>query len=324
MSDEASDSPPFSTDGATRPDKVPPSGPLPAGLVLVSTPIGNLADLTPRAAACLAQADLVLCEDTRVTARLFAAWGISSRMEPLHEHNERQRIGSLLELLRQGKRVALVSDAGTPLLSDPGYRLVRAAIEDGLPVTAAPGANAAVTALTVSGLPPHPFLFVGFAPPRSAARRSGFATLHAAEQGGLSATLIWHEAPHRLAEMLEDLVAVFGGARQAAVARELTKRFEEVRRGTLDELSRHYAAAAPRGEITVLVGPAEPEQTGAGDLDRALRQALLTHSVKDAATLVAGAANLPRRTVYARALQLAREATDGASEAVADPDDETA
>ena len=320
MSDDASDSPLSSPDRASLADKIPPSGPLPAGLVLVSTPIGNLADLTPRAAACLAQADLVLCEDTRVTARLFAAWGISSRMEALHEHNERHRIDSLLELLRQGKRVALVSDAGTPLLSDPGYRLVRAAIEDGLSVTAAPGANAAITALTLSGLPPHPFLFVGFAPPRSAARRSGFATLRAAEQAGLSATLIWHEAPHRLAEMLEDLVAVFGDGRQAAVARELTKRFEEVRRDTLARLWAHYGAVAPRGEITVLVAPAEPEQSGAGDLDRELRQALLSNSVKDAAALVAVAANLPRRTVYARALQLTREQ----AEATADPgaDDE--
>ncbi len=320
MSDEASDSSPFPPDRASRPDKIPPSGPLPAGLVLVSTPIGNLADLTPRAAACLAQADLVLCEDTRVTARLFAAWGISSRMEALHEHNERQRIAGLLELLRQGKRVALVSDAGTPLLSDPGYRLVRAAIEDGLPVTAAPGANAALTALTLSGLPPHPFLFLGFAPPRSAARRSGFAILHAAEQGGLSATLIWHEAPHRLAEMLEDLCAVFGGTRRAAVARELTKRFEELRRDTLDALRAHYASAAPRGEITVLVGPAEPEPTGASDLDRALRRALLTHSVKDAATLVAVAVSLPRRTVYARALLLAQQAPEAANPGADDRD----
>ncbi len=318
MSDEASDSPPSSPDDAFQPGKIPPSGPLPAGLVLVSTPIGNLADLTPRAAACLAQADLVLCEDTRVTARLFAVWGISSRMEALHEHNERQRIASLLDLLRQGRRVALVSDAGTPLLSDPGYRLVRAAIEQGVSVTAAPGANAALTALTLSGLPPHPFLFAGFAPPRSAARRTGFATLRAAEQAGLSATLIWHEAPHRLAEMLKDLAAVFGGAREAAVARELTKRFEEVRRDTLDRLWSHYAAAAPRGEITVVVGPAAPDATGSDDLDRQLRQALLTQSVKDAAALVAGAANLPRRTVYARALQLAQEAAEDAGQNAAD------
>jgi 16S rRNA (cytidine1402-2'-O)-methyltransferase len=280
-------------------------GPLPAGLVLVSTPIGNLADLTPRAAACLSQADLVLCEDTRVTARLFAAWNISSRMEALHEHNERQRITSLLDLLRQGKRIALVSDAGTPLLSDPGFRLVRAVIGEGLPVSAAPGANAAITALTLSGLPPHPFLFVGFPPPRGAARRAAFSQLRAAERAGLVATLIWHEAPHRLAEALDDLVTVFGATREAAVARELTKRFEEIRRGSLGDLRTHYGHFQIRGEVTVLIGPAEAEETGPDDLDRQLRQALLTHSVKDAAALVAGAANLPKRIVYARALQLA-------------------
>ena len=275
--------------------------------MLVSTPIGNLADLTIRAAACLSEADLVLCEDTRTTARLFSAWGISTHMEALHEHNERHRIAGLLDQLRQGKRIALVSDAGTPLLSDPGYRLVRAAIAEGLPVTAAPGANAAITALTLSGLPPHPFLFIGFPPPRGAARRAAFGQIHAAEQAGLSATLIWHEAPHRLAEALEDLATVFGGNREAAVARELTKRFEEVRRGTLASLSTHYAENQVRGEITVLIGPADVEATGADDLDRQLRQLMSTHSVKDAAALVAGAANLPRRTVYARALQLARE-----------------
>lgn len=312
MSDQASASSSLSAPGtepasSTLPVARPfPSGPLPAGLVLVSTPIGNLADLTPRAAACLSEADLVLCEDTRVTARLFTAWGISSRMEALHEHNERHRIGGLLDLLRQGRRIALVSDAGTPLLSDPGFRLVRAAIAEGLPVSAAPGANAAITALTLSGLPPHPFLFMGFPPPRSAARRAAFGQLHAAEQAGLSATLIWHEAPHRLTETLGDLLVVFGATREAAVARELTKRFEEVRRGNLEALSAHYAQAQARGEITVLIGPAEAERTGADDLDRQLHQALLTHSVKDAAALVAGAANLPKRTVYARALQLAK------------------
>ena len=315
MSDEASNSSPSSRPCPDPPssDGPLPASPLPDGLVLVSTPIGNLADLTPRAAACLAEADLVLCEDTRVTARLFSAWRISSRMEALHEHNERQRITGLLALLHKGKRIALVSDAGTPLLSDPGFRLVRAAIAEGIPVTAAPGANAALTALTLSGLPPHPFLFVGFAPPRSAARRAAFGTLHAAEQAGLSATLIWHEAPHRLAEMLDDLSAVFGKARPAAVARELTKRFEEVRRDTLEGLAAYYAGTPARGEITVLVGPAEVSGTGIDDLDRQLRQALRTHSVKDAASLVAGAANLPRRIVYARALALSRETPEPGS-----------
>jgi 16S rRNA (cytidine1402-2'-O)-methyltransferase len=284
-----------------------PAWVMPAGLVLVSTPIGNLGDMTARAAAALRGAELVLCEDTRTTQRLLTALSISARLEALHEHNEEARIPGLLARLRGGARIALVSDAGTPLVSDPGFRLVRAAIAAGLPVTAAPGPNAAVTALTLSGLPPAPFLFLGFPPPRSAARRAAFGGLRAAELAGLSATLIWHEAPHRLAEMLADALAVLGD-RPAAVARELTKRFEEVRRGPLAELAAHYATAEARGEITVLLGPAEAQVTGAADLDTALRAALADHSVKDAAALVAAATGLPRKQVYARALEIGREA----------------
>ncbi len=255
--------------------------------------------------AVLRQADLVLCEDTRVTSRLFGAHGIATRLEALHEYNERQRVPHLVAMLKQGKRLALVSDAGTPLLSDPGYRLTRAAIAEGVPVTATPGPNAAIMALTLSGLPPHPFLFVGFPPPRGTARREGFSVLRAAEQAGLSATLIWHEAPHRLAEMLVDLAEMFKD-RDAAVARELTKRFEEVRRGTVRDLATHYQGEPARGEITVLIGPAPAAATGTDKLDQDLLQALERHSVKDAASLVAGATNLPKRVVYARALELSR------------------
>ena len=224
---------------------------------------------------------------------------------PLHDHNEDGRIPALLDALRAGRRIALVSDAGTPLVSDPGFRLVRAALAEGLPVGAVPGPNAAVLALVLSGLPPQPFLFLGFPPPRSAARRAAFGTLRAAERAGLDATLIWHEAPHRLAETLADLLAIFG-PRPAAVARELTKRFEEVRRAPLDALAAHYDTYAPRGEITVLVGPAPPGVVDAEDLDGQLRAALATSSVKDAATLVAGTTGLPRKTVYARALEISR------------------
>ncbi len=276
------------------------------GLTLVSTPIGNLGDISERAIGVLRQAELVLCEDTRVTARLFSAKHIPARTEPLHEHNERHRIPALIDQLKAGRRIALVSDAGTPLLSDPGYRLVRAAIAEGLPVGAVPGANAAITALTLSGLPPHPFLFAGFPPPRSAAKRNAFSILRAAERVGLSATLIWHEAPHRLAETLVDLQAVFGD-RDAAVARELTKRFEEIRRGILPDLAAHYQREAARGEITVLVGPPPDQVTDDDELDLQLKAALATHSVKDAASLVAGAVRLPRRTVYARAMELAAD-----------------
>ncbi|GBQ23452.1 tetrapyrrole/corrin/porphyrin methyltransferase [Gluconacetobacter sacchari DSM 12717] len=279
-------------------------------LTLVSTPIGNLGDFSDRAAATLAEADLILCEDTRTSARLLTARGITTRTEPLHDHNEQQRIPALIALLEHGRRIAVISDAGTPLLSDPGFRLARAAIAAGIAMTAVPGPNAAITALTLSGLPPHPFMFSGFLPPRPAARREALARLRAAEQAGLSATLIWHEAPHRLDEMLADLAEIFGADRPAAVARELTKRFEEVRRGPVGTLAAWYADNRARGEITVLLGPPAEDDSGADDLDDRLRAALATLSVKDAASLVAGAINLPRRTVYARALELARQTDD--------------
>ena len=279
--------------------------PIPPGLLLVATPIGNLADISHRALDALRVADLVLCEDTRQTARLLMHYGIEARTSPLHDHNEDGRIPALLEQLGRGGRVVLVSDAGTPLVSDPGFRLVRAALVAGLPVSAIPGPNAAVMALVLSGLPPQPFLFLGFLPPRSAARLAALGTLRAAERAGLRATLLWHEAPHRLAECLADLATSFGD-RPAAVARELTKRFEEVRRGPLPELAAHYAATAARGEITVVVGPA-PEENDAEDLDGLLRRAMQGNSLKDAAVMVAGATGLPRKTVYARALDLSRE-----------------
>jgi 16S rRNA (cytidine1402-2'-O)-methyltransferase len=279
----------------------------PAGLVLVSTPIGNLGDVSMRAIATLRAAETILCEDSRVTARLLSALGIRGQLDPLHDHNEEERLPRLLAALRGGRRMALVSDAGTPLLSDPGYRLVRALLAEGIAVTAVPGPNAALTALTLSGLPPYPFLFLGFAPPRGAARRAAFARLRAAEAAGLAATLIWHEAPHRVAEMLDDLRKIFGD-RQAALARELTKRFEELRRGSLTEILAGVATDPPRGEITVLLAP--PAETDAEaapeDLDARLRAALATSSLKQAVATVTGETGLPRRQVYARALALDR------------------
>jgi 16S rRNA (cytidine1402-2'-O)-methyltransferase len=273
--------------------------------VLVSTPIGNLGDMTTRGREALARADVILCEDTRTTRRLLSAFGIEAKLQPLHEHNEDATIPGVLARLRGGGSVALVSDAGTPLMSDPGFRLVRAAIAEGLAVTALPGANAAVMAVTLSGLPPLPCLVLGFPPPRAAARRAAFGQLRAAERAGLSATLVWHEAPHRLAETLRDLAAAFGD-RPAAVARELTKRFEEVRRGGLAHLAEHYAIEAPRGEVTLVVGPPPEEVADEAALDEALRDALRTNTTRDAAALVAEATGLPRKRVYARALALGR------------------
>jgi 16S rRNA (cytidine1402-2'-O)-methyltransferase len=277
---------------------------LPDGLVLVSTPIGNLGDLTFRARDTLLAADLILCEDTRHTARLLSAIGAKVKLQPLHEHNEDAAIPAVLARLREGRRIALVSDAGVPLISDPGYRLVRAALAEGLPVGAVPGANAAVTALVLSGLPPLPFLVLGFPPPRQTARRAAFGRLRGAERAGLAATLVWYEAPHRLGETLQDMAEAFG-PRPAAVARELTKRFEEVRRGTLAELAAHYARNVARGEVTVVVAPPEQEDDPE-DLDERLRAALAGNSVKDAAALVAVATGLPRKLVYGRALALSR------------------
>nr|WP_294546341.1 16S rRNA (cytidine(1402)-2'-O)-methyltransferase [uncultured Rhodopila sp.] len=278
-------------------------GPLP-GLVLVSTPIGNLGDISARARQALATCDLILCEDTRRTGRLLAAMDIHTRTDTLHDHNEDGKIPAVLRKLQAGQTIALVSDAGTPLVSDPGYRLVRAAIAAELAVSAVPGPNAAVTALILSGLPPLPFLFLGFPPPRPAARRAAFSVLRAAERAGLSSTLIWHEAPHRLPETLSDVQEIFGN-RSAAVARELTKRFETVERGTASELATLFEREPARGEITLLIGP--PETDDPEELDARLRAALATQTVKDAAALVSTATGLPRKLVYARALQIHEE-----------------
>ena len=273
----------------------------------MATPIGNLGDLSPRALEALRGADAVLCEDTRLTGALLARHGVSAPLLPLHDHNEDDQTPRVLARLRGGQRLSLVSDAGTPLVSDPGYRLVRAAIAAGLAVGAVPGPNAAVMALTLSGLPPQPFLFLGFLPPRGGPRAAALAGVRAAERAGLSATLVFYEAPHRLAEALSALAEAFGGERPAAVARELTKRFEEVRRGGLAELAAHYGAEAARGEVVVVVGPAPEEATGEAELDARLREAMAAGlSVRDAAAAVAEATGLPRRQVYARALEAGR------------------
>lgn len=284
----------------------PPPGPQ-SGLTLVATPIGNLDDISPRALAALAGADAVLCEDTRVTSKLLARHGISITLWPLHDHNEEAQLPGLLARLRDGAALVLVSDAGTPLMSDPGFRLVRAAIAAGVPVHGIPGANAAVLALILSGLPPHPFMFVGFLPAKAGARDAELARFKAMEQAGLSATLVFYEAPHRAAETLAALAASLGETRPAALARELTKRFEEVRRGSLAVLAQGALDDPPRGELVLLVGPAPNEAMGQASLDDALAVAMAAMSLRDAAASVALAHGLPRKSVYARALELAAE-----------------
>ncbi len=276
--------------------------PLPS-LVLVSTPIGNLQDLSDRAREVLSCVNVILCEDTRTSAVLLRTHNIRQKCIALHEHNEEAALPRLIESMQAGQRFALISDAGTPLVSDPGYRLVRATIDAGLSVSGVPGPNAAVLALTLSGLPPQPFLFTGFLPPRHGARRAAMAALRGAELAGLNATHVFYEAPHRLAAFLTDAMSIFG-PRPAAVCRELTKHFEEVRRDTLATLAAHYTAVQARGEIVVVIGPAGQDEEGAKSLEESLRVALARMSVKDAAAAVAAATGLPKKQVYRRALEL--------------------
>jgi 16S rRNA (cytidine1402-2'-O)-methyltransferase len=270
------------------------------GLYIVSTPIGNLRDITLRALDVLASADAVWAEDTRVTAKLLSAYGVSARLRPYNDHNGAEARPRILADLEAGGRVALVSDAGTPLVSDPGFKLVREAVEQGVNVVAVPGASAPLAALTVAGLPTDRFLFAGFPPPRSAARLKAFADLKP-----VRATLVFFEGPSRAAESLTDMAAAFG-PRPAVVARELTKLFEETRRGTLTELAAHYTReGAPRGEIVILVGPpmgATEEDEGA--LDAAILAAAPARPLKEVAAEIAGRLGLKRRDVYERALEL--------------------
>jgi 16S rRNA (cytidine1402-2'-O)-methyltransferase len=265
----------------------------------VATPIGNLGDITARALDWLKSADLIACEDSRVTQVLLRNAGIERPLVSYHDHNADAMRPKLLARVAAGERVALVSDAGTPLISDPGYKLVRDAIAAGLHVTMLPGPSAPLMALALSGLPTDRFLFNGFLPPKPGARRRAIE-----EAGRAPVTLVFFETAPRLVEALHDLKATLGD-RPAAVARELTKMFEEVRRGRLSELIAHYdEAGPPKGEIVVVVGPPEEVEVAAEDVDTMLRRALATMSVKDAAATVSAATGKPKREIYARALQL--------------------
>ena len=269
-------------------------------LALVATPIGNLGDISARALETLQHADVIACEDTRVTGNLLSKFSIRRPVVAYHDHNAERMRPALLERLSHGETVALVSDAGTPLISDPGYKLVREAAEAGIAVTAIPGASAPITALILSGLPSDRFLFAGFLPPKPGARRTTLAELKA-----VPATLLLFETGPRLADSLGDCRDVLGD-RPAAVARELTKLHEEVRRGTLGALAEHYAGAgAPKGEIVLVIGPPSQDADAAMDVDAALRDALDRMGIKEAATAVAAASGRPRREIYARALALA-------------------
>jgi 16S rRNA (cytidine1402-2'-O)-methyltransferase len=273
-----------------------------SGLYLVATPIGNLGDITLRALEVLAIVDIIACEDTRVTRKLMDRYGIETRLTPYHEHNATEARPRLLARLADGQAIALVSDAGTPLISDPGYKLVRAACEAGHTVTALPGPSSVLAALSVAGLPTDRFFFEGFLPAKQAARQK-----RVAELASIPATLVLFESGSRLAAALTDLAAAFG-KRAAAACRELTKLHEEVRRGDLKTLARDYAAGAEsRGEFVVVVAPPADDGGTSDNVDELLLQALRRVSVKDAVGEVALATGRPRREVYQRALILAKD-----------------
>jgi 16S rRNA (cytidine1402-2'-O)-methyltransferase len=274
------------------------SASLDPGLYIVATPIGNLSDLSARAAAVLAGADLLAVEDSRVTAKLLHHIGVKRPMISYHDHNA-DRVRPDLIARMGGEAIALVSDAGTPLISDPGYKLVRDARAAGVAVHTIPGPCAAVAALTLAGLPTDRFLFMGFLPPKSGARAAAIA-----EVAALRATLIFYESGPRLAAALAALQAGLGN-RDAAVAREISKKFEETVTGTLGVLAARYADAPPRGEIVVIVAPpGEAAKAGGADVDAALQEAMTRLSASRAAAEVAQALGLPRREVYERALAL--------------------
>lgn len=279
--------------------------PLSAGLYFVATPIGAARDITLRGLDILASADVLAAEDTRTARKLMEIHGVplgDRRILAFHDHSGQPVIDKLLAFMQAGKSVAYVSEAGTPLVADPGYELGVAAAAAGIDVIAAPGASAVLAALTVSGLATDRFAFVGFLPASKGARQTEIAGLR-----DTPFTLVFYESPKRLHELLADLVDVLGGEREAAVCRELTKKFEETQRGTLAGLVEQFAGRTLKGEIVVLVGRAGADVISDADVDAALRQALQSMRVKDAATTVAGAFGLPRKDVYQRALGLKDE-----------------
>jgi 16S rRNA (cytidine1402-2'-O)-methyltransferase len=273
---------------------------LPPGLYLVATPIGNLGDITLRALSVLARADVILCEDTRHSRTLLSHFGISAQTRPYHEHSAERERDHVLEDLAAGKRIALISDAGTPLVSDPGLKLVRACVAAGHRVEALPGASAALTALLIAGLPTDAFFFAGFLPPKSAARKTRIADLK-----DIPGTLVFYEAPSRVAEALADLASGLGD-RPAALARELTKLHEEVVRAPLSELAAQVAERTIKGEVVILVAPPLPVEVTDADIAAALLRLLPEMSLRDAAKAVAEDLAVSRSRVYELGLRSAK------------------
>lgn len=274
--------------------------PLPPGLYLVATPIGHLADMTLRAIAILARADVIYCEDTRHSRTLLTHYAIRAPLRPYHEHNAEEQRPRVLKDLEAGRVVALISDAGTPLVSDPGFKLVREAVARYYTVTAIPGPSATLAALTVSGQPTDAFFFAGFLPAKGGARKS-----RAAELAAIPGTLVFFESPARLAATLADLAAVLGN-RQAAVARELTKLHEDIRRAALTDLARHFEDNPPKGEVVIVVAPPEEAEVSDAMIEARLVPALEALSIRDASRVVAEQLHVSRARVYDVALAMKR------------------
>ncbi len=275
-----------------------------AGLYFVATPIGTARDITLRALDLLASADIIAAEDTRSLRRLMEIHGVpldGRRILAYHDHSGAGARGKILDALQDGQSVVYASEAGMPLIADPGYDLGRQAAEAGHMVTCAPGPSAALMALTLAGLPTDAFFFAGFLPNASGARRTRIEALR-----DVPGTLVFYESPKRVAASLADLADVLGGDRQAAMCRELTKKFEEVRRGTLGALSAEIAGQTVKGEIVLLVDRSHSETVNESDVEEALKRALETHSVRDAADLVSEMYKLPRRPIYQKALKLGK------------------
>jgi 16S rRNA (cytidine1402-2'-O)-methyltransferase len=269
---------------------------LAGGLYIVATPIGNLRDMTLRALETLKGCDVIACEDTRVSRKLLSAYQIDKPLLSYHDHNADQMRPLILEKIAHGQAVALISDAGTPLISDPGYKLVRDAYDVGLPVTVLPGPSAVMAGLVLSGMPTDRFLFAGFADKKAYP-----------ELVPLNLTLVFFESAQRLTATLKDMAPLFSG-RTVAVVREITKLFEEVRRGAFDDLISYYEEKGqPKGEVVVVLSPPVAQTASLRDIDQLLRQALEAHSIRDACTLVAGTLGVPRKKVYQRALELTKE-----------------
>jgi 16S rRNA (cytidine1402-2'-O)-methyltransferase len=269
------------------------------GLYLIATPIGNLRDISLRALDTLNAVDMIMCEDTRVTGKLLKAYDISKPLRPYNDHSDKNKRHAIVTDITAGKSIALVSDAGMPLISDPGYKLVRDCLDLGLHVTSLPGANAPLTALQLSGLPSNAFSFIGFLPQKTKARCD-----HLAQWQNVPGTLLAFETGPRLQASLEDILNTLGD-RQMAVVREITKMYEESRRGSVSELIHHYTeSGAPKGEIVLVIEPAAPEEYNEGDIDEMLAMALKDNSTKEAAKIVAEKTGRPRKDIYERALQL--------------------